>query len=197
MPQEHGSRSACRHAQREMSHCHAMVSIPTGILDLCSRQSVRAPPGLGRERVGVGEGGQRRAWRTNIASFRKCRRSAVRHRRTRSRSGHRWRSRRSFDGVAGPTARMSKLFQWGLGDPWEIERWNPRLALIDVVPVVADFEQIPLPQIPRPLPTDEQDPSHPQRHAATPLPVLNANQHHAQQADYRRQSTPRTMKMKD
>jgi hypothetical protein len=47
----------------------------------------------------------------------------------------------------------------------------------------------PLPQIPRPLPTDEQDPSYPQRHAATPLPVLNANQHHAQQADYRRQST--------
>ena len=39
-----------------------------------------------------------------------------------------------FDGVAGPTARMSKLFQWSLGDPWEIERWNPRLALIDVVP---------------------------------------------------------------
>jgi O-methyltransferase involved in polyketide biosynthesis len=48
-----------------------------------------------------------------------------------------------FDGVAGPTARMSKLFQWRLGDPREIERWNPRLALIDVVPVVADFEQIP------------------------------------------------------
>jgi O-methyltransferase len=48
-----------------------------------------------------------------------------------------------FDGVAGPTARMSKLFQWSLGDPWEIERWNPRLALIDVVPVVADFERIP------------------------------------------------------
>jgi O-methyltransferase involved in polyketide biosynthesis len=48
-----------------------------------------------------------------------------------------------FDGVAGPTARMSKLFQWSLGDPREIERWNPRLALIDVVPVVADFEQIP------------------------------------------------------
>jgi hypothetical protein len=38
---------------------------------------------------------------------------------------------------------MSKLFQWSLGDPREIERWNPRLALIDVVPVVADFEQIP------------------------------------------------------
>jgi hypothetical protein len=48
-----------------------------------------------------------------------------------------------FDGVAGPTARMSKLFQWRLGDPREIERWNPRLTLIDVVPVVADFEQIP------------------------------------------------------
>jgi O-methyltransferase involved in polyketide biosynthesis len=48
-----------------------------------------------------------------------------------------------FDGVAGPTAHMSKLFQWRLGDPREIERWNPRLALIEVVPVVADFERIP------------------------------------------------------
>jgi O-methyltransferase involved in polyketide biosynthesis len=48
-----------------------------------------------------------------------------------------------FDGVAGPTARMSKLFQWSLGDPREIERWNPRLTLIDIVPVVADFERIP------------------------------------------------------
>jgi len=48
-----------------------------------------------------------------------------------------------FDGVAGPTARMSRLFQWRLGDPREIERWNPRLTLIDVVPVVADFERIP------------------------------------------------------
>ena len=47
-----------------------------------------------------------------------------------------------FDGVAGPTARMSKLFQWRLGDPREIERWNPRLTLIDVVPVV-DFKRIP------------------------------------------------------
>jgi hypothetical protein len=47
-----------------------------------------------------------------------------------------------FDGVAGPTARMSKLFQWSLGDPREIQGWNPRLTLLDVVPVVADFEQI-------------------------------------------------------
>jgi O-methyltransferase involved in polyketide biosynthesis len=48
-----------------------------------------------------------------------------------------------FDGVAGLTARMSTLFQWSLGDPREIERWNSRLALVDVVPVVADFERIP------------------------------------------------------
>ena len=79
-----------------------------------------------------------------------------------------------FDGVAGPTARMSKLFQWSLGDPREIERWNPRLALIDVVPVVADFEQIPYRKTPRPLPTDEQDASHAQCNAAAPLPILNA-----------------------
>jgi O-methyltransferase involved in polyketide biosynthesis len=48
-----------------------------------------------------------------------------------------------FDGVAGPTGRMSKLFQWRLGDPREIEGWTPGLTLVDVVPVVADFEQIP------------------------------------------------------
>lgn len=48
-----------------------------------------------------------------------------------------------FDGVAGPTARMTKLFQWRLGDPHEPARWNPRLTLVDVVPVVADFERIP------------------------------------------------------
>ena len=48
-----------------------------------------------------------------------------------------------FDGVAGPTAHMTKLFQWRLGEPYEIERWNPRLTVLDVVPVVADFERIP------------------------------------------------------
>jgi len=48
-----------------------------------------------------------------------------------------------FDGVGGPTARMTKLFQWSLGDPAELERWNPRLTLVDVVPVFADFERIP------------------------------------------------------
>jgi methyltransferase (TIGR00027 family) len=47
-----------------------------------------------------------------------------------------------FDGVAGPTARMTKLFQWSLGDPGELERWNPRLTLVDVVPVVSDFGRI-------------------------------------------------------
>lgn len=50
-----------------------------------------------------------------------------------------------FDGVAGPTARMTKLFRWSLGDPAELERWNSRLTLVDVVPVVADFERIPNP----------------------------------------------------
>lgn len=48
-----------------------------------------------------------------------------------------------FDGVAGPTARMTKLFQWRLGDPTELARWNPRLTMVDVVPVVSDFERIP------------------------------------------------------
>lgn len=48
-----------------------------------------------------------------------------------------------FDGVAGPTARMTKLFQWSLGDPAELEQWNPRLTLADVVPVMADFDRVP------------------------------------------------------
>jgi O-methyltransferase involved in polyketide biosynthesis len=47
-----------------------------------------------------------------------------------------------FDGVAGPTAQMTKLFHWRLGDPKEIERWNPRLTVLEIVPVVADFERI-------------------------------------------------------
>jgi hypothetical protein len=49
-----------------------------------------------------------------------------------------------FDGVAGPTARMSKLFKMA---PRRSARDRgldpPRLALVDVVPVVADFERIP------------------------------------------------------
>lgn len=48
-----------------------------------------------------------------------------------------------FDGVAGLTARMTKLFRWSLGDPHELERWNPRLTLVDVVPWTADAERIP------------------------------------------------------
>ena len=48
-----------------------------------------------------------------------------------------------FDGVAGLTARMTKLFQWSLGDPHEIEGWDPRLTLMNVVPWTADFERIP------------------------------------------------------
>jgi O-methyltransferase involved in polyketide biosynthesis len=48
-----------------------------------------------------------------------------------------------FDGVAGLTARMTKLFQWTLGDPREIERWNPHLRLVDVVAWAAEFERIP------------------------------------------------------
>lgn len=50
-----------------------------------------------------------------------------------------------FDGVAGLTARMTKLFRWSLGDPHEIERWNPRLTLVDVVPWTADAGRIPSP----------------------------------------------------
>jgi Leucine carboxyl methyltransferase len=75
-----------------------------------------------------------------------------------------------FDGVAGPTARISKLFQWRLGDPREIERWNPWAYSHRRRPSGRRLRTDPLPRIPRQLPPDEQDPSHPQRHAATPLP---------------------------
>lgn len=48
-----------------------------------------------------------------------------------------------FDGVAGLTARMTKLFRWTLGDPRELEGWNARLTLVEVVPWTADAERIP------------------------------------------------------
>lgn len=48
-----------------------------------------------------------------------------------------------FDGVAGATFRMTKLFQWALGDPHDLEAWNSRLELIDAVPVFDDAGRIP------------------------------------------------------
>ncbi|MBO0810590.1 MAG: class I SAM-dependent methyltransferase [Microlunatus sp.] len=48
-----------------------------------------------------------------------------------------------FDGVAGATFRMTKLFQWALADPDQLEAWNPRLKLVDVVPVFDDADRIP------------------------------------------------------
>jgi O-methyltransferase involved in polyketide biosynthesis len=52
-----------------------------------------------------------------------------------------------FDIMSPPIATFSSLFGyslWGLADPHQLERWNPRLTLIDDTPPLADYEQIPL-----------------------------------------------------
>jgi hypothetical protein len=49
----------------------------------------------------------------------------------------------AFDAISPLQARTSKLFRWTLGDPHELERWEPRLTLVELVPVTADFARIP------------------------------------------------------
>jgi len=41
-------------------------------------------------------------------------------------------------------ARLAGYTLWGLADPHELERRNPRLTLVEDAPVVADYELIPL-----------------------------------------------------
>jgi methyltransferase (TIGR00027 family) len=50
----------------------------------------------------------------------------------------------AFDAVGALQAKMSKLFKWTLGDPHDLERWNPALTLLEQVPVTADFQRIPI-----------------------------------------------------
>jgi O-methyltransferase involved in polyketide biosynthesis len=52
-----------------------------------------------------------------------------------------------FDVMAPPVARFSHLFGyplWGLADPHQLERWNPRLTLVGDAPALADYRQVPL-----------------------------------------------------
>jgi O-methyltransferase len=52
-----------------------------------------------------------------------------------------------FDVMDPAVAKFSRLFGyslWGLADPRELERLNPRLTLVDDAPTLADYEQIPL-----------------------------------------------------
>ncbi|MQA85044.1 MAG: class I SAM-dependent methyltransferase [Streptosporangiales bacterium] len=49
-----------------------------------------------------------------------------------------------FDAMTPGVTKLSKLLGWSLRDPDELERWNPRLTLIDDVPIISDFERIPL-----------------------------------------------------
>lgn len=48
-----------------------------------------------------------------------------------------------FDALAPWVAKLSKLFSWALRDPDDLERWNPRLTLVDHVALVSDFDRIP------------------------------------------------------
>jgi O-methyltransferase involved in polyketide biosynthesis len=52
-----------------------------------------------------------------------------------------------FDVMSGFVAKFSRMFGyslWGLSDPHELERWNPKLTLLDDTRALADYKQIPL-----------------------------------------------------
>ncbi|OMC34011.1 methyltransferase [Mycobacterium sp. GA-1841] len=55
----------------------------------------------------------------------------------------------TFDTIAAIGPKLSKLFtkgiiKWGTSDIHELERWNPRLRLLERVPAYADYQAIPL-----------------------------------------------------
>ncbi|MUL82796.1 MULTISPECIES: class I SAM-dependent methyltransferase [unclassified Mycolicibacterium] len=55
----------------------------------------------------------------------------------------------AFDTIAAIGPKMSKLFthgivKWGIGDVRELQRWNPRLRLLDRLPAYADYQAIPM-----------------------------------------------------
>ncbi|MFC5186778.1 class I SAM-dependent methyltransferase [Actinomadura harenae] len=49
-----------------------------------------------------------------------------------------------FDGLAPWTARMGRLFRWGVRDGHDVERMNPRLTLAEQVPITEHRDRIPL-----------------------------------------------------
>jgi O-methyltransferase involved in polyketide biosynthesis len=50
----------------------------------------------------------------------------------------------AFDVVPPWLARMMKIFRWGLRNPAEIERWNPRLRFLAEASVLALYSWIPV-----------------------------------------------------
>ncbi|TXI60880.1 class I SAM-dependent methyltransferase [Mycolicibacterium mageritense] len=55
----------------------------------------------------------------------------------------------AFDTIAPSGPKLSRLFsngivKWGIGDAHELERWNPRLRLLERVPAYANYRTIPL-----------------------------------------------------
>jgi O-methyltransferase involved in polyketide biosynthesis len=59
-------------------------------------------------------------------------------------AGHFPQGELAFDIVGSFTARLNKFAAWVPGDPHELERWNPRLALVEDIPIVSDWDRIPL-----------------------------------------------------
>ncbi|PRY02400.1 class I SAM-dependent methyltransferase [Allonocardiopsis opalescens] len=49
-----------------------------------------------------------------------------------------------FDAMAPWIAGASRLYRWGMGDPHEVERWEPRLKLLAAVPLVSNHPDIPV-----------------------------------------------------
>jgi O-methyltransferase involved in polyketide biosynthesis len=49
-----------------------------------------------------------------------------------------------FDGIAAWLVRMLKAFRWGIRDPGQIERQNPRLRCLEQVPFTTHYAWIPV-----------------------------------------------------
>jgi O-methyltransferase involved in polyketide biosynthesis len=49
-----------------------------------------------------------------------------------------------FDAMPPLGERFSKIAHWGLGDPRELERWNPRLRYLETTSALAQFAKIPV-----------------------------------------------------
>ncbi|ADD40379.1 class I SAM-dependent methyltransferase [Stackebrandtia nassauensis] len=53
-----------------------------------------------------------------------------------------------FDVIAPWIARVGSLsgyrMYWGIDDPHQVEKWNPRLSLMDDAPIFCDYAEVPL-----------------------------------------------------
>lgn len=49
-----------------------------------------------------------------------------------------------FDAMPPSGERFSRIAHWGLGDPRELERWNPRLRYLEQTTSLAQFAKIPV-----------------------------------------------------